>query len=824
MQKTGLNLGVKQLLGCLLVFILINTKLYSQATTSDTKEEVLLPDIEKIYVHTDRNYYTMGESLWYKVYSVYAYNNILFDNSKVLYVELIDPDSKIIARHKTMLEAGLGNGDFKLTDSVGVKKAGTYQLKAYTNWSRNFGDHFVFKKEIQILDVFNQISEKSEVSAKEKVNKKLDNDIEEVSKNNIKVQFFPEGGSLIENVSSIVAFKAIDINGFPLKIKGKVFNTNNELISLFASTHDGMGKFALKPVKGEQYHALITTTNTDDIEVLLPKANKQGYLLSHKKLKGKDIITVKTNKETLLKHQNKPVTIICTTRGVTYFQGTQPLPNTTFSFELPKANFPEGISQITLYDSNLKPQSERLIYVEKEHDFKVNLTTNKEIYKPEEKVTVTVSSKSRTGEVVPASFSLSSTDTNGVETKDYGMNICSYFLMQSDIKGKVHNPGYYFDDSNLNRLQDLDLLLLTQGWRDFLWKTIPKVKDSITYHKEKGITISGKVKQLFGNKPKVNSKISLTLINKNGLMDAIFANSLTDSLGQFKFENLVFKGQTNMLLNAKDKNGKNKGMFVLDSIQLPPMDVNFKDTGIVYTPESNTIKEEVYKKHVMFGVPVENILDEVEIIAKKKDDSPQSIYGNADNTYVIDEKTMHFNDLFQLIQFTIPGIMVRGGNIGFARFGGKPAYILIDGAEWSQADLRGINTDDVAKIEAFKGPSAAVFGLRGGNGVIIIYTKEGKISRKSMPLFHSIKQKVEGFYNARIFYSPDLENPSEEIDSSLTIRNTLYWNPYMHPGEAGTTKVTYYNSEVQTKIKVTLEGITATGIPVVKHAYYSVEE
>ncbi len=254
------------------------------------------------------------------------------------------------------------------------------------------------------------------------------------------------------------------------------------------------------------------------------------------------------------------------------------------------------------------------------------------------------------------------------------------------------------------------------------------------------------------------------------------------------------------------------------------MDVNFKDTRIVYTPESKTIKEEVYKKHVMFGVPAENVLDEVEIIAKKKDGSPQSIYGNADNTYVIDEKTMHFNDIFQLIQFTIPGIMVSGGNIGFARFGGKPAYILIDGAEWSQADLRGINTDDVAKIEAFKGPSAAIFGLRGGNGVIIIYTKEGKISKKSIPVFHSIKQKVEGFYNARIFYSLDLENPSEETNPILAIRNTLYWNPYVHPDETGITETTYYNSKVQTKVKVTLEGITATGIPVVKKVFYTIEK
>ena len=822
MKKAILSLGVNGLLGCLLVFVLMSSKLYSQETASNTQEQVSAPNIEKIYLHTDRNYYTMGESLWYKAYSVYAYNNLLFDNSNVLYVELISPDSIIIARNKTLLKEGLGHGDFKLTDSIGVKKSGTYQLRAYTNWSRNFGEDFVFNKEIQILDIFNQTSTKNNVPLNEKVNKTLDKDINGATKNNIKVQFFPEGGSLIENVSSIVAFKVIDVNGFPVKIQGKVLNSNNELIALFASVHDGMGQFNLKPVKGERYHATITSSNTDDIEISLPKANEKGYLLSYKKLKGKDIITVKTNKETLLQYPNAPVTITCATRGISYFEGTQPLTNTTLSFELPKTDFPEGISQLTLYDSNLKPQSERLVYVEKQHDIDVAVATNKRVYKPKEKVMVTVSSKSKIGEVVPASFSLSSIDMNGVETKDYGINICSYFLMQSDIRGKVNNPSYYFDHSNIKRLNHLDLLLLTQGWRDFLWKTVPKVKDSIRYHVEKGITISGMVKQLLGKKPKVNSDVTLALMNQDGLMSML--TSLTDSIGKFKFKNLAFAGEVTMLLNVKNEKGKNSGMFVLDSLQLTPMAVNYKSDEIVYTSQSKIIKEKVYKKHVMFGVPAENVLDEVEIIVKKKDKGPQSLYGRGDNTYVVDEKTMHFTDIFQLIQFTIPGVTVSGGNVGFARFGGNPAYIMVDGVEWDQADLRGVNTDEVAKIEAFKGPSTAIFGSRGGNGVIIIYTKEGKINKKAIPVFHSIKQKIDGFYDARVFYSPDLENLPTEIDPSTSIRNTLYWNPYVHPDETGTIDATYYNSEVETKVKVTLEGITATGIPIVRHTHYTIEK
>ena len=798
------------------LFTLVTTSTYSQ-------EKINLPDIEKIYIHTDRSNYAIGEDLWYKAYCVYAYNNQLFQLSNTLYVELISSDSKIIARNATLLKEGLGHGDFKLTRSDDLKP-GIYQLRAYTNWQRNFGDDFVFKKEIEIVDVFAS-KERDKKSVNEPV---IANEIitkNDVSLNAFKIDFFPEGGSLIEGVPSIIAFKATDNYGNPINASGSVFDSNDNLVSLLSTMHDGMGIFQIKPQKNMQYYAKIKDLNDSEFKIDLPIANKEGYALSARQNEGKHLISIKTNKETLNKHPNDNLTLICKSKGITYLEGPVPIDKQSITLELSKENIPEGIIQLTLYDGEKRPQSERLIYIEKGKDFNVGISTSKTVYKPSEEVIIDVSSKKNNGQALPANFSLSVIDSNIINNKsNLGTNICSYFLMESDIRGEINNPEHYFDIDNPKRLDDLDLLLLTQGWRDFLWKSIPKLEENPKFNIEKGITISGSVKQLLGNKPKENNTVTLALFNK-GEPTLLF--SPTDSEGRFMFENPMIIGNAVGLFSTQDEKGKNRGMLVLDSLSWPSpsLPVDFKISNQPIIKLDNTFRDEVFEKYVRYNVSPENVLDEVEIIGKKKEEIP-SLYGEANHTFVIDEKTQHFNSVFQLIQYSVPGVMVTGNTISFVRYG-NPAQIIIDGAVWGQEILAGIATDDIAKIEAFVGPSSVIFGPEGGNGVIVLYTKKGLIIKDKKKQFHSITKEIKGFYDARVFYSTDPQEPNFDFYNEhafRTVRNTIYWSPYVIPNENGLAQEKFYNCEIETEAKVTLEGITASGIPIVKNVYYSIEK
>jgi hypothetical protein len=436
-----------------------------------------------------------------------------------------------------------------------------------------------------------------------------------------------------------------------------------------------------------------------------------------------------------------------------------------------------------------------------------------------------VSSKTKTEDAVPASFSLSSMDVNGVDdAKDYASNISSYFLMESDIRGNINNPGYYFDASNPRRLANLDLLLLTQGWRDFLWKKIPKEYEELTYKPEKGFNISGSVTQLFGDKPKPNNTVNLTLFS-GGRMDGF--NTLTDSIGVFEFETMVFMGESKVILKAINKRGKGAGKIELDALSKPSMPVDFKMNSFNKMTDINTLKESVYKKYVLNGIAPENVLDEVEIIAKKKNYLGK--YGLVEFTYEAGKNESIHTDIYQLIQSEIPGVQIVTNSDGdqllqFMRFGSPALIIINDVPILTPIELDAILPNEVAKINAYK-TQTTMFGSQGANGVIDIYLKKGAAIKSTKEVFHSITEKIEGFYDARIFYSTDPNKPSIDDDHTLlAVRNTLYWNPYIHPDETGESKVSYYNSEVQTNVKITLEGLTATGIPVVVKTQYAIEK
>ncbi len=220
--------------------------------------------VEKVYLHIDRDTYYPGEDVWFKAYLIDALDHLLTDHSNNLHVELISTDLKIISSRTVRLDSGLGNGDFKLPLDL---RSGKYRIRAYTNYMRNFSDQLFFNKEITIV---NGNDSQEEIS--DKVN---------YVKNKISLDFFPEGGSLINNVSSNVAFKAVNSLEIGCDVSGKVFSSKGDLITTFKSSHLGMGSFFLKPLPGLNYYSIFRSADSIDLRAELPASFPKGNIFKH---------------------------------------------------------------------------------------------------------------------------------------------------------------------------------------------------------------------------------------------------------------------------------------------------------------------------------------------------------------------------------------------------------------------------------------------------------------------------------------------------------------------------------------------------------------
>ncbi len=214
---------------------------------------------EKIYVHTDRSFYLCGEVLWFKTYLTNAATNQPQPVSKIVYIDIINKKHQPVLQAKIAVDSGMGNGSFYLPFSVA---SGNYILRAYTNWMRNFSPENYFEKNISITNTSLSLDSSGH---REPVNYVVD--------------FFPEGGSLVNGLESKIAFKVNDNRNKGTDCEGVIVDQFKDTVTHFKSHLFGMGYFSLKPESGKNYTAVITFKNGTSIRKDLPEANNTGYVM-----------------------------------------------------------------------------------------------------------------------------------------------------------------------------------------------------------------------------------------------------------------------------------------------------------------------------------------------------------------------------------------------------------------------------------------------------------------------------------------------------------------------------------------------------------------
>ncbi len=117
---------------------------------------------EEIFIHSDRQEYISGEDIWFNIYLIDRQSFKPSLNSKIAYFELLNPENQPIVQKRIRLEGGLGPGQITLPDTLST---GTYTIRAYTSWMKNFLPVNCFMKEINIYNAFSNKAFKRKVNS-----------------------------------------------------------------------------------------------------------------------------------------------------------------------------------------------------------------------------------------------------------------------------------------------------------------------------------------------------------------------------------------------------------------------------------------------------------------------------------------------------------------------------------------------------------------------------------------------------------------------------------------------------------------------------------
>jgi len=808
------------------------------ATPNLAPEEDSLKIIEKVYLHIDRDRYSPDDDIWFKAYLIDASEGFLTENSKNLHVELISPGLKIIDSRIVSLNGGLGNGDFKIPKDI---KSGQYRIRAYTNYMRNFSDSLFFIKAITIINISEQVNNNSESSPAEK--------------SSLEISFFPESGSLVDNVLSNVGFKAVDESGNSCEISGNLYASSGELISTIKSTHKGMGMFSIKPVQGIRYYTIVKNAFGDVTRTELPESLPTGVVLNISKNNLNELeVILRTNEASLPLLLDRDMSLLISSKNRLLKRIQLKLKSVNNSIIILTDDIPDGIKSITLINSDNNPLNERLFYIQNNESVGISLETNKPVYKQRDSVAVKISMTDNYGLAPETYLSLAAVENSSLNAQSvFPMTISSWFLLESDIRGNIEEPSYYFDPSNPDRLKDLDLLLLTQGWRDFEWKYKKEI-----FPPENGFTVSGSLRKILNETPIKNADITIGIFQEGKPFIGVVQS---DSSGKFHLNNIDITGARNLIASISSEKEAARGWLILDSTKyLPPIVKNvILKTVLSKVKNETAIQDSAVKSELKIFIQYSEIKNslqkkyrlsdtvspgEVSIIARRTD-APESararsvfyLMGQPDKEIIITpqiQKLYYNTDQFLVSNFILlpKGTFKPKGSSSLHWM--KNPLFMIDGARVTKRDIETLPVRLVERIDILnQAASYQVFGstfsvtdsgtvaMGKPDGVISIILKSDWFNDNST-VYHSAKMKLTGYNEPRIFYSPKHRTTLID-DFKPDLRTTLFWEPDITIQNNNEIIFKYFNADNSSLIKIVAEGITSTGIPVTGSAEYEVK-
>jgi len=640
----------------------------------------------------------------------------------------------------------------------------------------------------------------------------------------------PEGGTFVNGIEQNIAFKILDEFEKPVDAVLGIFNKNNQKITEVSAYNFGMGSFLFSPKNNETYYAKVLKPENIKPVYQLPIAKNDGIIFNLRKQNQKIVLKINSTVE-------KSVLITGSFREKEIYSKMVSLKNGFNEFEITEKELPIGICRFTVSENEI-PLAERIVFANETKQMNVKITPSKKNYLPREKVTVNVETTDENGKPIPANLAMSVVDDKLWTYADDKQNhIISWLLMDSELKGKIEKPQFYFDKKEEKAQKSLDLVMLTNGYRYF--EMIPEVRKNgrYKYLPEKKNPIYGIVED--ENKKPVKAEVYLVEGDSKILKQTTLENGLfyfSDLNNQYSYrivaKSLQPKQKINVRILSFKLNINPLGKQSLNNIDVEeivkeaeikekPKPVSQGIEGIVKTipyvrSKSDTIKsQEIHEVVVIgaFGIKKNNMSSVTTVYSETLENRP-----NASVLNVVQGKVagVIINSNSGSPGVSKTNVLIRGNSSISSH--SDPLYV-VDGYISNSSELRRLNSNDIESISILKDAAAtSIYGNRGSNGVVIINSKRNRNSKIKFditPQSYYAVLPIQRDSLVTYAYTKNFSYPKYESTNTAyrhDYRETIYWNPIVETDKNGKAKIEFYNSDANSAFRIMTEGISSSGL------------
>ncbi len=753
---------------------------------------------EKLYIHTDKSSYFVGENIWLRGYLLNSSVENRQELSAFIYVELWC--DTLVARVKIKDSEDGFTGHIKILDNL---KDGRYILRAYTRWMQNFPAEYMFTKEIYVSTLNNVANNLSKSVA---------------SSSNIDLQFFPESGRYFPGVPAKIAFKAVGSDGYSIELKGSLFKKDGTFICDIETKHNGMGIITLASPDKDGYYVMVHPALGESKRFDLPAPEASGVSISVKRTSTALLVSSSLVNLPIAINLNKYYIVLSNNRN-NYF--VKEIDKESLTDKFPLQSLPAGVNSVKIINGRGETLAERLFYIYNTEILNIFTAANKQSFNSRDLATVAVSLSDNSGNPLRGNFSVSVTDSLFVKEDLARENIVSYMELTSEVRGKIENPGYYFINPSPEKERFLDLLLLTQGWRYYY-------SEKPLFEKELTQSVSGSVSGF--SKKSVSNALLMAYAPKIQFQQAY----TLDKEGAFTIGGLDFPDSTSFLLGVSGKNGGQYFNLEIARELFPGFD-NQQWNKLV---KIDTMSLLTTKKLAAPSLTTDNIttrtLNEIRVVDRAKErvrltTNISPFLQSFPKDQIIDREKLQDWDETDIQRYIVskyaslfigsrPGIdlPVILSNRGYNMDGtNQEPYLYVDGLKWRGTyELYYMKVMDFDSMIFLRGAQGAIYGTN--NGVILLAT------RRADQIFEErVKTNVRKFsplgYQTNVkFYSPKYETQEEKDGPNKDFRNTLYWNPCIKTDSLGKASFNFYTDDRKNNMNVRIEGLLLDGTPFVK--------